>query len=142
MTGVQTCALPISPDRRDGADLHRAGLQRRGLGKALLDHSLARAAAFGCGAVCFEGNIAFYGKSGFTYARQFGIRYHGLPEGADDSFFLCKELRPGYLDGVRGEYAPPEDYFVCDREPDGFVAFDATFPPREKKVLPGQLFPA
>ena len=25
----------------------------------------------------------------------FGIRYHDLPEGVDDSFFLCKELIPG-----------------------------------------------
>ena len=115
-------------------------LQRRGLGKALLDHSLARAAEFGCGAVCFEGNIAFYGKSGFTYARAFGIRYHGLPEGADDSFFLCKELRPGYLDDVRGEYATPQGYFVCQQEPDAFAAFDGTFPPKEKRKLPGQLF--
>ena len=115
------------------------GLRRRGLGKALLDHSLARAAEFGCGAVCFEGNIDFYGKSGFTFSREFGIRYHGLPDGADDSFFLCKELRPGYLDGVRGEYATPEGYFVCEKEPDAFAAFDAGFPPKEKLKLPGQL---
>ena len=115
-------------------------LKRRGLGKRLLDFSLERAAALGFGAVFFEGNIAFYGKSGFTYARAFGIRYHGLPEGADDSFFLGKELRPGHLDGVRGEYAPPEGYFACDREPDAFAAFDATFPPKEKRRLPGQLF--
>ena len=114
-------------------------LQRRGLGKRLLDHSLERAAALGFGAVCFEGNIAFYGHSGFVPARRFGLRYHGLPEGADDSFFLCKELRPGYLDGVRAEYAPPAGYFAADRDPAAFEAFDALFPPREKKVLPGQL---
>ena len=63
-------------------------LKRQGCGKRLLDESLARAAALGYGAVLFEGNIGFYGKSGFTYARDFGIRYHDLPEGADDSFFL------------------------------------------------------
>ena len=76
--------------------------KRRGYGKMLLDESLRRAAALGYGAVLFEGNIAFYGKSGFDYARHFGIRYHDLPEGADDSFFLCKELIPGYLDGITG----------------------------------------
>ena len=115
-------------------------LKRQGYGKKLLDFSLERAAALGFGAVCFEGNIAFYGKSGFTYARQFGLRYHGLPEGADDSFFLCKELRSGYLDGVRGEYATPDGYFVCEKEPDSFAAFDAQFPEKEKQRLPGQLF--
>ena len=113
--------------------------KRRGYGKRLLDYSLERAAALGCGALCFEGNIGFYGKSGFTYASDFGIRYHDLPEGADASFFLCRELLPGYLSGVTGEYAPPECYFCADRNPDAFEAFEAQFPPKEKKVLPGQL---
>ncbi len=114
--------------------------KRQGYGKILLDYSLERAAEIGIGALCFEGNIAFYGKSGFTYAREFGIRYHGLPEGADDSFFLCRELIPGYLKGVRGEYATPREYFVCQEDPEGFAAFEAQFPPKEKLRLPGQLF--
>ena len=114
--------------------------KRQGYGKRLLDWSLERAADFGIGAVCFEGNIDFYGKSGFSFARNFGIRYHGLPEGADDSFFLCKELVPGYLAGVTGEYATPEGYFVAEREPEEFERFDAGFPERDKLKLPGQLF--
>ena len=115
-------------------------LKRQGYGKMLLDDSLKQVAALGCGAVCFEGNILFYGKSGFTYASDFGIRYHGLPEGADASFFLCKELIPGYLRGVTGEYAPPEGYFAAEQNPEEFEAFDALFPPKEKLKLPGQLF--
>ena len=116
--------------------------KRQGYGKMLLDWSLERAAALGCGALCFEGNIQFYGKSGFAYASTFGIRYHGLPEGADASFFLCKELRPGYLRGITGEYATPPGYFVAEREPDAFARFDALFPPKEKLKLPGQIFEA
>lgn len=112
-------------------------LKRQGYGKILLDYSLTQAAAMGCGAVCFEGNIDFYGKSGFTYARNFSIRYHGLPQGADDSFFLCKELREGYLSGITGEYATPQGYFVDEKEAE---EFDKQFPPKEKLVLPGQLF--
>ena len=115
----------------------RPSHQGKGLGKALLDASLEKAALMGCGAVCFEGNIGFYGKSGFDYARNFGIRYHGLPDGADDSFFLCKELIPGYLDGITGVYAAPQGYFVDENEAD---IFDRTFPYWEKKKLPGQLF--
>ena len=118
----------------------RPDLKRQGYGKLLLDESLRRAAALGCGALCFEGNIGFYGKSGFSYASNFGIRYHDLPECADASFFLCRELIPGYLDGVTGVYAPPAGYFVCEREPEAFEAFDALFPPKEKLRLPGQLF--
>ena len=114
-------------------------VKRRGFGKRLLDYSLEKAAEMGCGALCFEGNIGFYGKSGFTYASDFGIRYHGLPESADASFFLCRELIDGYLDGVTGEYAPPEGYFAAEREPAAFEAFEAQFPPKEKKKLPGQL---
>jgi predicted N-acetyltransferase YhbS len=114
--------------------------KRQGYGKELLDYSLNEAAALGCGALCFEGNIQFYGKSGFSYAGEFGIRYHGLPEGADASFFLCRELVPGYLDGVTGEYAPPEGYFAAEQNAEDFEAFDKTFPPKKKLKLPGQLF--
>ena len=112
-------------------------LKRKGYGKILLDYSLEKAAELGCGAVCFEGNIDFYGKSGFTYASEFGIRYDGLPEGADASFFLCKELTPGFLDGITGVYGPPEGYFVDEAAAE---EFDRQFAPKEKLRLPGQLF--
>ena len=112
-------------------------LKRKGYGKVLLDYSLEKAKELGCKAVCFEGNIDFYGKSGFAPAGTFGIRYHGLPEGEDASFFLCKELVPGYLDGITGEYATPQGYFVDEAEVE---MFDQEFPPKKKLVLPGQLF--
>ena len=112
-------------------------LKRQGYGKQLLDYSLEKASEMGFGAVLFEGNIGFYGKSGFTYAREFGIRYHDLPEGADDSFFLCRELIPGYLDGVTGVYQTPKGYYVSDKDVE---AFDKDFPPKVKLKLPGQIF--
>ena len=112
-------------------------LKRQGYGKVLLDYSLEQAAKLGAGAVCFEGNIDFYGKSGFTYASNYGIRYHGLAEGEDASFFLCKELIPGYLDGITGEYATPSGYFVDEGKAE---EFDKRFPPKEKLKLPGQLW--
>lgn len=112
-------------------------LKRKGYGKLLLDYSLEKAAELGCGALCFEGNIDFYGQSGFTYASKYGIRYHGLPEGEDASFFLCKELIPGYLDGITGEYATPEVYMVDEEAAE---RFDAEFPHKAKLKLPGQIF--
>lgn len=112
-------------------------LKRQGYGKKLLDFSLQKATEMGFGAVLFEGNIRFYGKSGFDYAGKFGIRYHDLPEGADASFFLCKELIPGYLNGVTGVYQTPEGYYVKDAEVE---KFDRDFPPKVKLKLPGQLF--
>ena len=85
--------------------------KRKGYGKILLDYSLEKA--------------------------DYGIRYHGLPEGEDASIFLCKELVPGYLDGITGEYATPEGYLVDEQEAE---EFDKQFPYKEKKKLPGQLF--
>ena len=111
--------------------------KRQGYGKKLLDYSLEKAVERGCGALCFEGDINFYGKSDFAFASRFGIRYHGLPEGADASFLLCKELIPGYLDGITGEYATPEGYFVDEQEAE---KFDKEFPPKEKLKLPTQIF--
>ena len=112
-------------------------LKRKGYGKALLDYSLEKAAGMGFGAVLFEGNIGFYGRSGFDYASKFGIRYHDLPEDADSSFFLCKELIPGYLDGITGVYQTPQGYYVKDEDVE---AFDKDFAPKEKLKLPGQIF--
>lgn len=111
--------------------------KRQGYGKILLDYTLEKAKEYGIKAVCFEGDIAFYGKSGFDFASKFNVRYHGLPEGEDSSFFLCKELEKGYLDGVSGEYATPECYFVDENDAE---EFDRDFPYKEKKKIEGQIF--
>ena len=112
-------------------------LQRTGYGKKLLDFTLEKAAAMKFGAVLFEGNIGFYGKCGFGYARDFGIRYHDLPEDADSSFFLCRELIPGYLDRVTGVYQTPQAYYVDEAD---VLEFDRSFPSKERLKLPGQIF--
>ena len=77
--------------------------KRKGYGKALLDYSLGKATEMGFGAVLFEGNIGFYGKSDFNYASKFGIRYHDLPEDVEefDKDFPPKEKLklPGQIFG-------------------------------------------
>ena len=112
-------------------------LKRKGYGKILLDYSLEMAAKLGFGAVLFEGNIDFYGKSGFDYAKKFGISYNDLPADADTSFFLCKELVPRYLDNVTGAYLTPQGDELDEADID---EFDKGFPPKEKLKLPGQIF--
>lgn len=111
--------------------------KRQGYGKQLLDASLEKARELGAGAAAITGNIDFYGKSGFVPAKEKGVCYADDPE-AD--YFLIKELIPGFLDGVTGTYSDPEGYFVADRDPEAFEAFDALFPKKEKLRLPGQLF--
>ena len=115
----------------------RPDLQRQGLGKRLLDFSMERAGELGAGALCIEGNIDFYGKSGFVMAGTRGIRYHGEPEQEMVPYALLKELRPGFLDGVTGVYHTPRGYYVDEAAAE---EFDRNFPPKEKLKLPGQLF--
>lgn len=110
--------------------------KRQGYGKCLLDYSMEKAKDMGAGALAITGNILFYGKSGFVPAKSKGIRYADDP---DASYLLIKELTPGFLSGISGTYKDPEGYFVCERDPDGFAQFEATFPEKEKQKLPGQL---
>ena len=110
--------------------------QRKGYGKALLDFALAKAAEMGVGAVCMEGNIDFYGKCGFEVASGRGIHYYAEPRDEVVPYFLLKELKKGFLDGVTGVYHTPDGYFADDAD---IEAFDRQFPPKEKRVLPGQL---
>lgn len=111
--------------------------QRQGYGKLLLDYSMEQAAAMGAGAICMEGNIDFYGKCGFVVASTMGIHYYEEPREAVVPYFLCRELKKGYLDGVSGTYYTPRGYFVDDKEVE---AFDKQFPTKEKLKLPGQLW--
>lgn len=111
--------------------------KRRGYGKHLLDYSMEKARKMGAGALAITGNILFYGKSGFVPAKTKNIRYADDP---DADYFLIKELIPGFLNGVSGYYKDPEGYFVCEKDPEAFERFEATFPKKEKQKLPGQIF--
>lgn len=111
--------------------------KRKGYGKTLLDYSMQKAAKAGAGALFITGNIDFYGKSGFVPAKTKGIVYADDPS-AD--YFLVKELKSGFLSGKSGVYSDPDLYFVADKNPEAFEAFDRTFPEKQKQKLPGQLF--
>jgi predicted N-acetyltransferase YhbS len=110
--------------------------KRQGYGKILLDYSMQKASELGCDALCIEGNIEFYGKSGFVLAGTKGIYYYAAPTGEIVPYFLVKELKNGYLDGITGVYHTPEGYFVDEKKA---ALFDAKFPYKEKEKLPGQL---
>ncbi len=107
--------------------------QRRGFGRILLNASMEKAQEMGAGALAITGNLQVYGKSGFVAAKTMGIRYEGDP---DANYFLVAELKPGYLKGVSGTFRDPDGYLVSEET---VAAFDAQFPPKEKRKLPGQL---
>lgn len=111
--------------------------KRQGYGKRLLDYSMKQAERLGAGALAITGNIDFYGKSGFVPAKTKEIRYSDDPK-AD--YFLIKELKTGFLNGISGTYKDPDGYFVCEKAPAAFEKYEATFPEKQKLKLPGQLF--
>ena len=120
--------------------------KRKGYGLKLLNYALEQARKQGVGFLCMEGNIDFYKHAGFKLACTYNINYHGEPEGAEVPYFLAQELIPGWLaqrglgpEGNPATYCPPKGYFVADENPDAFEAYEATFPPKEKLRLPGQL---
>lgn len=55
-------------------------------------------------------------------------------------YFLIRELAPGFLDGISGTYKDPAGYFVCEKDPKGFEEYEASFPEKQKRKLPEQLF--
>lgn len=113
--------------------------KRKGYGLKLLKHALGKAREMGIGVICMEGNIDFYKHAGFVVASTLGIHYHAEPKDAVVPYFLAQELIPGYLNGVEGTYHTPKGYYVAFEDKEAFEAYEATFPPKEKKRQEGQL---
>lgn len=113
--------------------------KRQGYGLKLLQYSIGKAKEMGVAVLCMEGNIDFYKHAGFVLASSLNIHYHGEPKESEVPYFLAQELKPGYLNRVEGTYHTPKGYFVAFENPEAFEAYEATFPAKEKLVLPGQL---
>lgn len=113
--------------------------KRKGYGVILLRYALAKAKETGFGAVFMEGNIDFYKHAGFVLASSLKIHYHAEPRESEVPYFLGQELKAGYLNGIEGTYHTPKGYYVAFDNPAEFDKYDATFPAKEKLVLPGQL---
>ena len=116
--------------------------KRKGYGLQLLQHALEEARKMGVGFLCMEGNIDFYKHAGFVLASRFKIQSHDFPQEDEVPFFLAQELIPGWLlaHGIEeATYCPPKGYFVAHEDPEAFEAYEATFPPKERLRLPGQL---
>ena len=112
----------------------RPDMQGKGVGSQLIRATMQRAAAMGFSGVVITGNPAYYHRFGFRPASDYGILYEG---GVSFPAFMAAELSPGSLSGVSGctSFAPE---FSMIRE-DDVLAFDASFPKKERLRLPGQL---
>lgn len=108
--------------------------QRRGYGKALMEHSFGVARGMGYDTVVIFGSPCNYVSRGFKSCKRYNVCLEG------DVFpvsLLVKELREGTLDGRRWYFAESSVGEVCADEA-GVKAFDATFPPKEKCWRPSQ----
>jgi putative acetyltransferase len=75
------------------------GLQRRGIGSALVRAGLEACAGLGAAGVVVLGHPAFYPRFGFAPASRFGLTSeYDVP----DDVFLALALRPGALAGRSG----------------------------------------
>lgn len=110
--------------------------QGKGYGSKLIRFTMGKAQELGCGAIAIIGNPDYYQRFGLISGHSMHIDYAAVPRGEEAPFFMVKELQSGYLTGIRGTFQDPDGYMVEEAEVE---AFDAGFPPKEKKKLPGQL---
>jgi predicted N-acetyltransferase YhbS len=81
---------PVAVDER---------LRGRGIGAALMEHAIARAAALGHRAIVLVGDEPYYRRFGFTRDAVADLR---MPGPVDRDRFLGLELEPGTLAGAAG----------------------------------------
>jgi len=111
--------------------------QGKGIGGKLIRVTLTRAAELGFGAIAITGDPNYYQRFGFVSGQSMGVYYAAMPREQETPFFMVKELKDGFLNGLTGNFTDPEGYHVA---PEKVEKFDLKFPPKLKEKLPGQLW--
>ena len=110
------------------------GYQRKGCGKALLEHTFRIARSMGYEVVVNFGNPDNYVARGYKSSLKYNVCFEG-------DFFpaalLVKELKEGALDGRRWYYYPSDVDKPCDDE-EAVARFDSQFPTKVKAWQPSQ----
>ena len=109
--------------------------QRQKLGKLLIEHSFEKARAMGYDVNINLGNPGNYVGRGFVSCKKKNVSF--IEFGNFPTALLVAELGPGALDGRPWLYSPSTAADCCEDE-EAVAAFDATFPPKEKKWMPSQ----
>ena len=110
-------------------------LQRKKLGKLLLERSFAAARSMGYDVNINFGNPGNYVTSGFVSCKKKNVCCFAW--GNFPTALLVCELVPGALDGRKWMFIPSTAADCCEDRA-AVEAFDATFPPKEKKWMPSQ----
>lgn len=103
------------------------GYQRKGIGGALIRHTLPLAKQRGAKVLAILGDPHNYCKHGFKNAMDLGI---SAMNGDHPFGMLALELEPGTLAGRNWKYRYSDVYEIDDQEAE---AFDKTFPKKEKE---------
>lgn len=106
--------------------------QRKGYGKALMDHSFAQALSLGYDVIVIFGSPANYVSSGFQCCK----RHHTcLENGKYPAAMLVKELVPHALDGRKWVYHESPVMALSEEEA---RRYDDALPEMKREVLPSQ----
>jgi predicted N-acetyltransferase YhbS len=106
--------------------------QGKGIGKALIRHTLGLAKEMGHRVVATYGDPDYYCRFGFEAGELYGIR------GSDGLFspaLIVLELVPGALQGINGRFYEGDAYQL---DPVAAEQYDRKFPPKEKFETPSQ----
>lgn len=106
--------------------------QSKGVGSALIKHTLEVARELGYKAVLIYGDPRYYSKFGFRCAEKYDIK---TPDGKYCVPMMALELEEGSLNGVSGRLIEGFEYTPDKKE---FEKFDSTFPPKKKTKTASQ----
>lgn len=110
--------------------------QRKGFGKALLEHTFEIARSMGYDVVINFGNPDNYVARGYKSCKRYNVCL-GEGEGFFPAALLVKELTEGAFDGRKWFYHPSDVDHPCGNK-EALDAFDKLFPPKEKGWQPSQ----
>ena len=109
--------------------------QRHKVGNALIEHSFEAARSMGYDVNINFGNPGNYVGRGFVSCKKKNVSF--AVEGNYPTALLVCELVPNALDGRKWMYIPSTAADCCE-DTAAVEAFDALFPPKEKKWMPSQ----
>lgn len=107
-------------------------LHRQGFGRALITHAIERAKAGGYRAIVLGGFPYHYQPYGFASTKKYRIT---MTDGKFYTGIMALPLYEGALDGITGKLKLSDGLYPDESR---VPAFDATFPPMEKRTLPCQ----
>ncbi|MBE6731481.1 MAG: N-acetyltransferase [Ruminococcaceae bacterium] len=108
--------------------------QRQKLSKLLIDYSFEAARKMGYDVNIIFGNPGNYVSRGFVSCKKKNVSF--VFDGNFPTALLVAELVPNALDDRKWMYIP-SSAADCSEDASAVEAFDAAFPPKEKKWMPG-----